>query len=288
MRKPFHKIAFLCSIGECCLYTEVMVRRFREFFGYMNRDSKFPDNHKPSCFGNFAKKLKNSFSKQTKGAILLEFAFCIPIMIAVVFYALDSNRLAFFKRRTEFVAYEIANMIQNIHKNDGKPITKTDLRNIIVAASHAIFPGTTFFRPKKDFMNYGLLCQIYYVKGLDNGNASCLWRIHVGDNGVSTKNPSTVVATTYSSDYSGSSVRFKTNVAPSQIYPSLKINPGEVKIIIDLSLVSDKSTFSKKTYGFYLITPHFRVYSSYSFCFNSVVILTPNPGLFSESTSMPN
>lgn len=95
-----------------------------------------------------------------------------------------------------------------------------------------------------------------------------------------------------------SKVNNKTQVIPSDIYEELSINPGEVKIILEACL--DYSTAYKLPNGnscstvdyskileFYVVRPKYtyRIANERT-CFNSVVIFTPKPGLFSETASL--
>lgn len=102
-------------------------------------------------------------------------------------------------------------------------------------------------------------------------------------------------------DYNISLVRYKTDVPPAQIYPTLKIKPGEVKIIVDAIIYyaqgfrfsfSDGRTYVpvREAFGLYLVTPKVRrgnpaslSYNQNCGYFNSVVIFSPNPGLFDET-----
>ena len=142
---------------------------------------------------------KNLFSKidfkhQSKGAVLIEFAFCMPILIITIYYINDLATLQRWHSQTQFVAYQMAQMIQSISQNRAsKAITANDLRNIVAAAYLSIYPGTTMFStsevPWKSFFGHNAMGFIWYVKGNDNGTASVIWgrRFHTADQAV---NPS--------------------------------------------------------------------------------------------------
>ncbi len=67
----------------------------------------------------------------SKGAILIEFAFCLPVLIVLVYYIYDLNRYKRYYSQTEFVGQQVASMIQNISQSrEDKTITKNDLQHI--------------------------------------------------------------------------------------------------------------------------------------------------------------
>ncbi|MDR1334234.1 MAG: hypothetical protein LBJ71_03385, partial [Holosporaceae bacterium] len=65
----------------------------------------------------------------------------------------------------------------------------------------------------------------------------------------------------------------------SYIHKDLKIKNGEVKMILNVMLQADSQPKSADFWGFCVLTPKIEQKGGY---FHSVVIFTPNPGLFSE------
>lgn len=175
-------------------------------------------------------------------------------------------------------------MIQNIHKNDGKPITIKDLKYITSAAWLTVFPGMTLFYPKKVCRSYDAYTHLYYIKGLDDGNASCMWRFYNCALDKTSSTPNEFGASISYINWHISKVRYLANANPSSIYKGLKINPGEVKIIVETLFIMKNPKSDKNAFGFYLISPKCTSNSSYKYYFHSIVIFTPNPGLFNDST----
>ena len=212
----------------------------------------------------------------------------MPILIILLFYINDLMRIKRYYSQTEFVAQQTANMIQNISQKRGNlKITKTDLTNIHTLAWQSVYPGVSMFRINSVYPSaHKPITSIYYVKGLDNGKASCIWRTWTR----LYESPSKVGYNSYTDDGLSSSVRFLTNTSPSNIYPTLKINPGDVKIIIETLMERDnsgtqyKGISDKAAFGLYLVTPKsIGDNDSWSHMFHSVVIFTPKPGLFDET-----
>ncbi len=142
---------------------------------------------------------------------------------------------------------------------------------------------------------YAPLVLIVCVKGNNDATASVIWqrRIHFATTAYSPKEVS--VNSTINYPYNlRHLIKILNNVIPSKIYPTLTIEPGETKIIIECSLLykhfTDPYYFTdgrltssvspREAFGFYLLSnlPHME--EAY---FQSVIIFTPKVGLFSET-----
>ncbi len=255
------------------------------------------------CLCKIAKSFK-SLTKNIKncaGTVLIEFAVCMPILIILLFYINDLVRIKRYYSQTEFVAQQMANILQNISQSrTDKRITANDLRYAASLAYLSAFPGKTEFRTKKltSDLGYCPLAFIFCVKGNVDSTASILWgrRVHMAymtefaPNSVSIEN-NLLVRT---------NVKILSNASPSEIYPTLKINPGEIKIIIECALFYHQAkdyffTDGRRTsnvspseaFGlnlFKLSPPIARDgYANQNVYFHSAVIFTPKPGLFDET-----
>ena len=252
----------------------------------------------------FAKQLSGFLSPQredewlnSRGSILIEFAVCMPILIILLFYIHDLVKIKRYYSQTEFVAQQMANMIQNIsqkREENQKKITKEDLAYIHCLAWQTVYPGKTMFYTNfLTFSRYPLghvpYTHIYYVKGEEDGKVSCVFRLAMSNTGGVTK-PSDLISldkvNVNKNNFSISKVRFLSNTQPSNIYPTLKINKGEVKIIIETLLVRNFTwtggASEKSVLGLYIVNPRMSTNTDWRYFFNSVVIFTPKPGLFDE------
>lgn len=217
--------------------------------------------------------------ESSKGAILIEFAVCMPVLIILLFYINDLVRIKRYYSQTEFIAQQIANMLQNVSQKRATEattsterkrqlrITTNDTWRIARLAFLTVYPGLTQLSPFS--LNHYPAVFIYYVKNNKDGTASCKWRnFYWGDynnySGCSTSAPNQ------------SSITYKSNVIPSEIHPNLKFNSEDAKIIVEVFL---SYRGDNKTFGLRFVTPRAKVQS----CFHSVVIFTPKPGLFYES-----
>jgi hypothetical protein len=216
-----------------------------------------------------------NMNRKVKGGILVEFALAIPLLVTILYFALDAPKHSLMKSRMKNSAYFSASMIQNISQNRAdKRVTKKDLAFIITSSLMNIFHGLKQFNLIDSSINHCFgLSYIYYVKGLPNGKASVLW---VWDSGSMISTPTRSTGIGYG-DNGYSIVRYKTNVNPQEIHKDLVINEEEIKIIIDIMLCSRND----RKLGFYLLEPKG---STQAFCFfNTVTIFKPKPGLFSET-----
>ena len=247
--------------------------------------------------------LNQPFAKlNSKGSILIEFAVCMPILIILLFYIHDLIKIKRYYSQTEFVAQQMANIIQNIsQKRSDKKITLTDLGYAASLAFLSIYPGKTMYSDRKrgnasHELSHFPKFHIHYVKGLSGGKASGIWalRFRIQEGTTPTEWAYTVMKSTDSD----SKVKWGTNLAQSTIYPTLKMDEGKYKIILECVLYNGESSMSnneylatdsqstraKKSFKCRLITPKPNYKSDgHGYYFDSVVIFTPKPGLFDET-----
>jgi len=250
----------------------------------------------------FANRLSNFLTLRreeelSRGAILIEFAVCMPILIILLFYIDDLVRIKRYYSQTEFVAQQFANIVQNIsQKRTDKKIKIDDLRCCFSAAYLSLYPGTTmFFKGQGHEFAHIPYIEVYFVRGLEHGKASVFWRMNIHTSELSTISPLKIQCEPRLpiNDYICSSVRFLQNVNPEQIHPSLSIKYGEEKIIVESFLRWDVdckysngtiASNPKQTFKLYLASPNGRYFnSSTGGFFHSVQIFTPKPGLFNET-----
>ena len=248
---------------------------------------------------------KLQFRLANCGAILIEFAICMPILIILLFYINDLVRIKRMYSQTEFVAQQMANIIQNISQKREGEEKKIKFRDVQHAASLSyltIYPGKTLYADGKRG-NYSHELShipyffIYYVKGLPEGKASVIWSYLFYCYGAI--NPTGWVHGKGNVNNNYGVVKHKTNVTPKDIYPTLKINEGEVRIIIECPLFcraesmslnayaasDNQDTRAKKAFNCRLVTPKasYKYNDEFAFYFPSIVIFTPKQDLFDDN-----
>ncbi len=240
-----------------------------------------------------------SFRTANRGSILIEFAVCMPVLIILLFYINDLVRIKRYYSQTEFVAQQMANILQNISQKRmgaARKITCNDIRHAVSLAYLSIFPGKTEFLTGNNTSDLGYRPHgfIYCVKGITDSTASVLWgrrfQMATGD----AISPSTVV---FGSWNHRTNIKELANVSPSEIYPTLKIGKDQIKIIIECTLwtgrgsnhfFTDGTSFSKISHSqafglrlFKISPPKTRdEYDNTELFFHSVVIFEPKDGLF--------
>ena len=215
----------------------------------------------------------------------------------LLYYIHDLVRLKRWQSQMQFVAHQMASMLQNISQNrTDKTITQNDIRYAMSAAYLTIFPGTTRFAKKDAVADYGYtpMLWIYCIKGNSDSTASVVWaqRYHM-------TYESTPESVRQDGSISRTTVNNSKNVPPSQIYPTLKIEQNEVKIIVECAIHYSRSpdySFTdgrlcsevtpKQAFGFFvypIAPPITHKANNDAIYFHSVVIFSPRPGLFSET-----
>ncbi|MDR1333680.1 MAG: hypothetical protein LBJ71_00475 [Holosporaceae bacterium] len=138
-------------------------------------------------------------------------------------------------------------------------------------------------------MGYVSHGHIYYVRGNANGKADVLWYVRFYTSG-DTYSPLTINLEREAWE-SESLIKIKRNAIPSDIYPELKIQSGETKIIVECAFHYYVTNFGYKftdgrlckdvpsgnAFGFHVLN-----LKNQGAFFRTVVVFTPNPGLFGE------
>jgi Flp pilus assembly protein TadG len=223
------------------------------------------------------------------GAIFIEFALAIPVLIAIIYYLHDISKYKRMQAKMNLCTHEVANILQNISQGRiGKKITKNDIRYALAGAYLTVFPGKSMYTTldRTAPMGYVSQGQLYCVRGNANGTANVLWcvRFH---NAYDCPSPLTIVLGSVAWE---SLVKNEAGAIPSVIYPELKIQSGETKIIVECAFhyyrdikpgykFTDgrycQNVSSGDAFGFYALN-----LQKQGAFFRTVVIFTPKPGLF--------
>ncbi len=240
-----------------------------------------------SCAPYFARHIAAFFRKFSlraaeNGSILIEFAVCMPVLIILLFYIHDLVKIKRYYSQTEFVAQQMANILQNIAKT--RAVTVSDLKNAASLSWLTVYPGKTMYKTGEGYgFYYWPWINIHYVGKESNGKASCKWGYRLYANNTPDdwiKDPITNVQ--------WSAVTWGTNTDPSSIYPTLKLENN--KVIIESTVYwypsnknasGNKANSSGEAFGCRFVNPKHSTRNNYFF-FSSVVIFTPNSG-FSET-----
>lgn len=255
--------------------------------------NRFLDDLK-DFYGSFFNSL-DRLRKSRSGVILIEFAFSVPVFLALIYYLHDLPKMKRWNRKVQFITYQTAQMIQTISQSRAnKKITVQDIKNILHLAFLTVFPGVTKLGTSSGLpLGYWPHIWLYYVEGVSDTQACIKWELAVFCNSSSLNSDTT------DKQHIRSMIRYtkNSNVSPESIYPKFSIKKGEVKIIVECALCYDRSyRFSNnakcsdvsvgRAFGFLIASPTSRsINSGKTGFFNSIAIITPKAELF--DTSVP-
>ncbi|MDR2781234.1 MAG: hypothetical protein LBB21_02120, partial [Holosporaceae bacterium] len=203
--------------------------------------------------------------KSRVGAIFIELAIAMPVLIAVVYYLHDIPKYRRMHEKMKFAAHCAVSMMQQ----HGKRITRLDLSYIRYASGLVICPGKSMYLA---LFGYESLWYLYYVVGTGHNKSLTRWCWDSGTGGIGG-----IGQFNNGSDHS---VVNGFERDSKKVYNSLEIEVGEAKIILDMCCHINTFNASqlRKNFGLYVISIPTTSYT----CFHSVAIFTPNPGLFSD------
>ena len=209
---------------------------------------------------------KGSTHRYNKGGILIEFAFSIPILIILLFFASDHYRLFELQDKLKASAYLAASMLQQIRntKSD-KQLTQNDLARIAYASCLNLFHTNSMFKPWPLGMYFAI--DFWWVKRISENN----YRLQTGW-GTTASGNSPNGMTKNIGDRNAQTFEGVKGIHPDMLCDK----DGEEKLMIDCSY--RKVNFNKSKLGFFIITPQSSYASNYLFRYT--LVITPKPGLF--------
>lgn len=213
------------------------------------------------------------------GAILIEFAFAIPVFLVLIYYIHDLPKQKLMQRKMQFVAYETAAILQSMavqRSAEGKLITLEDIKKAPRLSYLSFYPGNTMLNENFDGSPLGYFprIQVYYAVGTGVNRGKVVWII-----GTNRDYSSQVHSTdsTYTALLSCKGVELEA----SSIYPSLKINRDEVKIIVECGFHLFEKDTARGAFNFLFLSP--KKYGKLGqLFFPAIAIFTPVGNAFSE------
>ena len=244
----------------------------------------------------FIKKLK-ILRCSNHGAILIEFAVCIPILIIAILYIHDIVKIKRYYSQTEFAGQQMINIIQNIsQKRTNQRITYQDFKLALHLASLSFYPEKTMAsgyseEEGPDYIQYPCITA-GYTEG-EGGKASIKSFFSTGAKYTYPQGPKD---SPFQFMFYHNTIEYRTigfnmgwrEVDPTDIYPTLKIQDDEEKIILESFIVlepkKEQTIDVKKVFGLFLLNPKILGrYDKYQLLFRSVLIFKLKKGLFDSS-----
>jgi hypothetical protein len=236
--------------------------------------------------------------RDLRGAILVELAFSIPVLIGILYLMMDAPKYSRIYYKMKFCSYVAVNMVQYIsQERENKIVTKEDMSYIFAIAPMPFFGASNrqYGSPTKHQLGYWSYGKLYYIKGTAHNRGKIMWCLDSNCHGGTPGSVQPVVMPKCS--FSSIAGTFDTEYQSGQITPELTIEKDEVRMLYEISLVSasgvkdsnEETIWSgsippSSLFNFYVLTPGKTFTSStYYPCFTVVTIFTPKKGLFTET-----
>jgi hypothetical protein len=227
---------------------------------------------------------KQALKRAKIGAILVEFALAVPILIAIIYYLHDIPKYKQMNVNLGSCAHEMAGILQNISQNrSDKRITVDDIKHAAAVAYLSVYPGMTGYvlntSGKRHAVANAPHGYMLALKGLPNGNIQKLWNVvfHLVGEGTACTSPATLrIRNDNINNYKDS------------MFSGVSLKAGEIKIVMIcqkyyesatgyglLDNRSWKQVSVREAFGFLLLTPKKTQ--------SDLLVFTPKPGLFGET-----
>lgn len=204
---------------------------------------------------NFMGRLQAFVKKKfdQKGVVLIEFAFCCPALIILLFFVLDVPLAYRVVTKMQKMAELTACMIRNVPSKKDTQITIEDLKNISKATG--VFLTGRLGSSKR--YPFNLSTYVFCIVGNKEGGFQQLWNVHIKNDlysGIIT--PSTEDTTDYSKFQKANKFKDIKELA------NFNIREGEIKLVVETvawyneDQDDGKGTVKSRGYNknFYLLT----------------------------------
>lgn len=178
--------------------------------------------------------LKKKFGH--RGSVLVEFAFCCPVLIIVIFFVLDVPLAYRVILKMQKMSELTACMIRNTPNKYDTKITLNDLKNISKAAGITLIgkKSATSFHSRYPFY---LSTYIFCVRGNSSGDFNTQWAVHIKNNLYT----GDVVAVDNDTALTYSKLEGVSTFQDIKELSNYSIKEGEVKLIIETVAWYDKN-----------------------------------------------
>jgi hypothetical protein len=215
---------------------------------------------------------KKTLSLKYAGAILIEFAFAIPVLVIVLYFGLDVPMAYRISTKLHKFSELYSQILLNSTKQRvAKLLTLADLKNTsrsVGLALTGIFQNTRY--------PFNLSTYVICVKGTGGNQFAIKWCVHI-KNELNTgiiSNDSTYTYSTVQSGHSGHGGNIKT----------LTIQKDEVKLLVETVAWYDSLNSRGFNNVFYLLAIPGKTISGAKTFGDRTAVITPYEGMISETT----
>lgn len=189
--------------------------------------------HNTAMLLSFLKKAHLFFKERLdrSGSVLIEFAFCCPVLVILLFFVLDVPLAYRVLLKMQKMSELTANMIRNVPSKSDTQITLDDLENISKAAGITLTGRLgSSSKPCKRYPFY-LSTYVFCIEGTasaDNSSFEEKWNVHIQNNLYDGTVSSNVQDTAAYSKIHG-----VTKFSQIKGLEEFKIHEGEIKLIVE-------------------------------------------------------
>ena len=225
----------------------------------------------------------NFIKNSKRGAILIEFAFAVPVLFSLIYYIQDLATIKRWHSKLDFSLHCAANMFQNTQN-----ITKTDFARICYASVIGMFGDPEHNISPEGYTEAPIIMMATCVTGVDDSKCKVNW--FVWSDVSATKNHCRSTASgrpgSYGSKFCATNIQVGSTYSTTQLDQSLAVKEGETKIILEISVYKGECT---KDYDrdyfklfFVRVSPTFTVGGCPTFM-DHCIIFTSKPGTFDSN-----
>ena len=221
----------------------------------------------------------NFIKNSKKGAILIEFAFAVPVLFSLIYYIQDLATIKRWHSKLDFSLHCAANMFQNTPN-----ITKSDFARICYASVIGMFGDPEHNIRPEGYTEWPIISCALSVRGTGNNNCTVNWFAYsdVSATGNDCKTANSIVSC--SSKFAASSPKAGNVYSATQLDPSLVINEGETKIILEISVYKGwcNKDYSRDYFKLFIAKLPNAIACGHGHpsLMNHSIIFTPKPGTF--------
>ncbi|MDR2158357.1 MAG: hypothetical protein LBO02_03520 [Holosporaceae bacterium] len=210
-------------------------------------------------------------SIKSAGAILIEFAFGIPILVMILYFGLDVPQAYRISTKLHKLSELYSQMLINMSKQrESKAVTIADLKNISRSVGLSL-TGTL----KNKRYPFNLSTYIICIKGDGKNSFKNKWCVHI-------KNNLTTGEITNSADYRYSTLEEAHSQHIGNI-KALSIAKDEIKLLVETVAWYDASSPRGFNSEFYLLTIPGKIKNGAKTFGDRTAIVTPHEGMVSET-----
>lgn len=216
-----------------------------------------------------------------KGGILIEFAFCVPVLIMMLYFCLDVPQVYQFISKMRGCSEMAAGLITNVHSDKNGPRLVMEELKYVIRALEIYLLGNA----KVQGQNFNLAIYITCVTGTTGGGLKKNWVIGV-NNDLSSHSITVYpqsrqnVTTLSAAGFSQAQSRTISSNLNNTEFANFQVDENSTKLIVEAFVWRNSNNKGFNKQFFMLSLP-------ISLIGNKIVVISPPPGLISPDSMPP-